>query len=157
MVASPVAAHPRRWRPATPSNRECRRPRLGERRTHERLHGTPLLLAVLAISVADIAFAVDSIPAALAVTRDAGVIWTANAFALLGLGALLALVEILVRSFRFLDKTIALILAFVGLKILLAEVVHVSDIASLAVIETVVTATSLSVMVTVPLDGEPIV
>ena len=72
-----------------------------------RLHATPLLLTVVAVIVADIAFAVDSIPAALAVTRDAGVIWTANAFALLGLGALLALVDILARRFRYLDKTIA--------------------------------------------------
>jgi tellurite resistance protein TerC len=52
-----------------------------------RLYGTPLLLVVLAIVVADIAFAVDSIPAAFAVTRDPVVIWTANAFALLGLGS----------------------------------------------------------------------
>ena len=58
-----------------------------------RLYGTPLLLVVVAIIVADIAFAVDSIPAAFAVTRDPVVIWTANAFALLGLGSLLALVE----------------------------------------------------------------
>ena len=98
------------------------------------LHATPLLLAVVAMIVADIAFAVDSIPAALAVTRDAGVIWTANAFALLGMGALLALVDILARRFRYLDKTIAVVLAFVGLKILLADVVHVGDLASLAII-----------------------
>ena len=73
-----------------------------------RLHGTPLLLVVFAIIAADIAFAVDSIPAAFAVTRDAEVIWTANAFALLGLGSLLALVDMLVRRFRYLDETIAL-------------------------------------------------
>ena len=79
---------------------------------------TPLLLAIVAIVVADIAFAVDSIPAALVVTRDPVVIWTANAFALLGLGALLALVDILVRRFPLpADATIAVILAFVGLKI----------------------------------------
>ena len=79
---------------------------------------------VISIVLADIAFAIDSVPAALAVTRDAGVIWTANAFALLGLGAFLALVDLLVRRFRYLDETIALILGFVGLKILLADVVH---------------------------------
>jgi tellurite resistance protein TerC len=62
------------------------------------------------------------------------VIWTANAVALLGLGSLVALVDILVRRFRYLDKTIALILAFVGIKILAADVVHVSDLGSLAVI-----------------------
>ena len=99
-----------------------------------RLFGTPLLLVVVAIIGADIAFAVDSIPAAFAVTRDPVVIWTANAFALLGLGSLLVLVEILVRRFRYLDKTIALILAFVGIKILIADLVHISDLGSLAVI-----------------------
>jgi tellurite resistance protein TerC len=99
-----------------------------------RLYGTPLLLVVVAIIVADIAFAVDSIPAAFAVTRDPVVIWTANAFALLGLGSLLALVDILVRRFRYLDETIALILAFVGIKILTADLVHISDLGSLAVI-----------------------
>jgi tellurite resistance protein TerC len=96
--------------------------------------GTPLLLAVVAIIAADIAFAVDSIPAAFAVTRDPVVIWTANAFALLGLGSLLALVDILVRRFRYVDETIALILAFVGVKILAAELVNISDVASLAII-----------------------
>jgi tellurite resistance protein TerC len=105
-------------------------------REEGRVFGTPLLLVVVAIVAADIAFAVDSIPAAFAVTRDAAVIWSANAFALLGLGSLLALVEILVRRFRFVDETIALILAFVGLKILVSDFVHISDLVSLAVIAT---------------------
>jgi tellurite resistance protein TerC len=99
-----------------------------------RLYGTPLLPAVAAIVVTDVAFAVDSIPAAFAVTHDPVVIWTANAFALLGLGSLVAIVDVLVRRFRYLAKTIALILAFVGTKILAADVVHVSDLGSLAVI-----------------------
>ena len=99
-----------------------------------RLYGTPLLLVVIAIIVADLAFAVDSIPAAFAVTRDPLVIWTANAFALLGLGSLLALVDILVRRFRYVGKTIAVILAFVGIKILTADLVHISDLGSLVVI-----------------------
>jgi tellurite resistance protein TerC len=99
-----------------------------------RLHGTPLLIVVISIVLADIAFAIDSVPAALAVTRDAGVIWTANAFALLGLSAFLALVDILVQRFRYVDATIALILGFVGLKILLADVVPIGDLASLAAI-----------------------
>jgi tellurite resistance protein TerC len=99
-----------------------------------RLYGTPLLLVVISIILADIAFAIDSVPAALAVTHDAGVIWTANAFALLGLGAFLALVDLLVRRFRYLDETIALILGFVGVKILVHDVVPVGDVASLAII-----------------------
>lgn len=64
-----------------------------------------LRLVMIVVVAADIAFAVDSIPAAFAVTRDPLVIWTANAFALLGLGSLLALVEILVRRFRYIDET----------------------------------------------------
>jgi tellurite resistance protein TerC len=103
-------------------------------REEGRRYGTPLLLVVVAIVAADIAFAVDSIPAAFGVTRDAVVIWTANAFALLGLGSLLAVVEILVRRFRYLDETIALILAFVGIKILIADVVEISDVVSLVII-----------------------
>jgi tellurite resistance protein TerC len=99
-----------------------------------RLEGTPFLITAVAIVLADIAFAVDSIPAAFSVTRNAGVIWTANAFALLGLGALLILVDILVRRFRYIGKTIAVILAFVGLKILLEDVVHIGDLAALGTI-----------------------
>ena len=99
-----------------------------------RLYATPLLLTVLAIVAADIAFAIDSIPAAFSVTRDAAIIWTANAFALLGLRALLALVDDLVRRFRYLGKTIAVVLAFVGLKILLASVIAIGDLTTLLVI-----------------------
>jgi tellurite resistance protein TerC len=117
-----------------------------------RRYGTPLLLAAVGIIAADIAFAVDSIPAALAVTRDPAVIWTANAFALLGLGALLALIEILVRRFRYLGKTVALILAFVGLKILAAELVHISDVASLAVIAGLIGAGVIASLVADRLD-----
>jgi tellurite resistance protein TerC len=104
-----------------------------------RRYGTPLLLVVVAIMVADIAFAVDSIPAAFSVTHDPVVIWTANAFALLGLGSLLVLVELLVRRLRYLDETIALILGFVGIKILAADLVHIGDLGSLAVIVALLT------------------
>jgi len=103
-------------------------------REEGRLYGTPLLLVVAAIILADLAFAVDSIPAAFAVTHDAMVIWTANAFALLGLGSLLALVDVLARRLRYLNKTIALILAFVGIKILAEDLVHIGELGSLAVI-----------------------
>ncbi|MDX6564072.1 MAG: tellurite resistance protein TerC, partial [Gaiellales bacterium] len=99
-----------------------------------RLYGTPLLLVIISIVLADIAFAIDSVPAALSVTRDAGVIWSANAFALVGLGSFLALVDLLVRRFRYVDETIALILGFVGLKILTADLLPIGDLASLAVI-----------------------
>jgi tellurite resistance protein TerC len=129
-AASPALRLVRRAIPTTPDFR-------GRRllvREDGHLHGTPLLLVVVAIIAADIAFAIDSIPAAFAVTHDPVVIWSANAFALLGLASLLAVLEILVRRFRYLDETIALILAFVGTKILVADLVHIGDLASLAII-----------------------
>jgi tellurite resistance protein TerC len=102
---------------------------------------------------ADIAFAVDSIPAAFAVTRDPVVIWTANAFALLGLGSLLVLVDLLVRRFRYIDESIALVLAFVGLKILAADLVHVGDLGSLAVVAAILASGIVASLVADRLDA----
>ena len=79
-----------------------------------RLHTTPLFVCLAAIVAADIAFAVDSIPAAFAITRDPFLIWMGNVFALLGLRALFVLVEGLIRRFRYLDETIAIVLGAVG-------------------------------------------
>ena len=107
---------------------------------------------VVAIIAADIAFAVDSIPAAFAVTRDPVVIWSANAFALLGLGSLLVLVELLIRRLRYLDETIALILGFVGIKILAADLVHISDAASLAVIGALLAGGTVASLISDRLD-----
>jgi tellurite resistance protein TerC len=103
-------------------------------REHGRWTATPLLLALGSMVAADIAFAVDSIPAAFAITTDSFAIWVANAFALLGLRSLFALVEELVRRFRYLDETIAVVLAVVALKLLLQDVVHVGPVASLAIV-----------------------
>jgi len=93
---------------------------------------TPLFLCLAAIVFADIAFAVDSIPAAFAITRDSMIIWIANAFALLGLRALFVLVEGLIRRMRFLDETIAVVLALVGVKLLVEDLYKIGPIASLA-------------------------
>ena len=109
--------------PISPASRSRHRRLPGRRlfvREAGRRYGTPLLLVVVAIIVADIAFAVDSIPAAFAVTHDPLVIWTANAFALLGLGSLLALVELLVRRFRYSTRR-SRCPRFVGIKILAAD------------------------------------
>lgn len=95
---------------------------------------TPIFLCLAAIMAADIAFAVDSIPAAFAITQEALIIWMANVFALMGLRALFVLVEGLMRRFRYLDETIAFVLAIVGIKILIEDVVHVSPGVSLAIV-----------------------
>jgi tellurite resistance protein TerC len=99
-----------------------------------RRHATPLFLCLAAVVFADIAFAIDSIPAAFAITRDPFLIWMGNVFALLGLRALFVLVEGLIRRFRYLDETIAVVLGVVGVKLLIEDVVHIGPVASLAII-----------------------
>jgi tellurite resistance protein TerC len=95
---------------------------------------TPLFLCLAAIVAADIAFAVDSIPAAFAITTDAVLIWMGNVFALLGLRALFVLVEGLIRRFRYLDETIAVVLALVAVKLLIEDLYKIGPEASLAMV-----------------------
>jgi tellurite resistance protein TerC len=97
-------------------------------------HATPLFLCLAAVVAADIAFAVDSIPAAFAITRDSVLIWMGNVFALLGLRALFVLVEGLIRRFRYLDETIAIVLAAVAVKLLIEDIYKIGPVASLAIV-----------------------
>jgi tellurite resistance protein TerC len=95
-------------------------------------HVTPLFLCLVAMIFADIAFAIDSIPAAFAITTDGFLIWMGNVFALLGLRALFVLVQALMKRFRYLDETIAVVLALVGVKLLIEDLIKISPEASLA-------------------------
>ena len=95
---------------------------------------TPMALALVAVVAADIAFAIDSIPAAFAITDNALVIWTANGFALLGLRALFALVEELVKRFRYLNQTVAVVLGVVAVKLLIQDLWKVPALISLAIV-----------------------
>ena len=97
-------------------------------------HVTPIFLCLAAIVAADIAFAVDSIPAAFAITRDSVLIWMGNVFALLGLRALFVLVEGLIRRFRYLDETIAVVLALVAVKLLIEDIYKIGPVGSLAIV-----------------------
>jgi TerC family integral membrane protein len=99
-----------------------------------RRYATPIFLCLAAIVFADIAFAIDSIPAAFAITRDPLLIWLGNVFALLGLRALFVLVESLIARFRYLDETIAIVLGLVGVKLLIEDLVKVGPAESLVVI-----------------------
>jgi tellurite resistance protein TerC len=94
----------------------------------------PLMICLGAVVLADIAFAVDSIPAAFGITRDPFVIWMGNVFALLGMRALFVLVEGLARRFRYLDETIAVVLGIVGVKLLIEDLVKIGPLPSLAII-----------------------
>jgi tellurite resistance protein TerC len=80
---------------------------------------TPLLAVVVAIEAADLVFAVDSVPAVLAVSDDAFIVYSSNAFAILGLRALYFLLSGLLERFHYLSKGLSIILAFIGVKLIL--------------------------------------
>jgi len=103
-------------------------------RASGRTAATPLLVALVAIAVTDVVFALDSIPAVFGVTRDLFVVFTSNAFAVLGLRALYFLLAGSVDRFAYLKPGIALLLVFIGVKMLLSPLVHLPVWVSLAVI-----------------------
>jgi tellurite resistance protein TerC len=104
---------------------------------------TPLLLVVLVVEWSDLVFAIDSIPAIFAVTRDPFLIYSSNVFAILGLRALFFVLASMLDKFVYLKPAVAFILVFVGLKMTLSSWIHVPTLLSLAVI---VTALSVAVV-----------
>ena len=109
--------------------------RMGGRRV-----ATPLLLALVVVEVSDLVFAVDSIPAVFAVTRDPFIVYTSNAFAILGLRSLYFFLADLKDRFRYLTHGLSIVLVFVGLKLLLGDSLHLPPWVSLAVIAVVLGA-----------------
>jgi tellurite resistance protein TerC len=103
-------------------------------RENGRRMATPLLAALLLVATFDVVFAIDSIPAIFAITRDEFIVFAANAFSLLGLMSLYFLLAGMAQKFRYLNVGLAAILVFVGLKMLLSDVYHVPTLASLAFI-----------------------
>ncbi|MBI5434433.1 MAG: TerC family protein [Planctomycetes bacterium] len=99
-----------------------------------KLVATPLFLALLVVEATDVVFAVDSIPAIFAITQDPFIVFTSNIFAILGLRSLYFLLAGVIHKFRYLKLGLALVLVFVGGKMLLADVYKVPVGASLAVI-----------------------
>ncbi|GGP98477.1 tellurium resistance protein TerC [Streptomyces pseudogriseolus] len=118
---------------------------------------TPLLAVVAAIEAADLVFAVDSVPAVLAVSSDVFIVYTSNAFAILGLRALYFMLAGLLDRFHYLSYGLALILGFIGVKLVLqathetvsTAVPEIPSLVSLAVI-VVVLAVSITVSVLRP-------
>src|SRR5580704_10385663 len=98
---------------------------------------TPLFVALVAIEVTDLVFALDSIPAVFGVTTDLFVVFTSNAFAVLGLRALYFLLAGSVDRFAYLKQGIALLLVFIGTKMLISPLVHLPVWMSLAAIAVV--------------------
>jgi tellurite resistance protein TerC len=105
---------------------------------------TPLLGALALVATFDVVFAVDSIPAIFAVTREVFVVYAANAFSLLGLAALYFVLAGMMGRFRYLNLGLAIVLVFVGAKMLVSDVYKVPVYASLAVIVLTLTAATLA-------------
>jgi tellurite resistance protein TerC len=97
-------------------------------------YATPLLLVLAAIEATDLVFAVDSIPAIFAITSDPFIVYTSNIFAILGLRAMYFLLADVVTRFQYLKVGLALVLMFVGAKMLVADVYKVPVVVSLAVV-----------------------
>ncbi|HET7487332.1 MAG TPA: TerC family protein [Acidimicrobiales bacterium] len=127
-------------RRVVPSTGEYDGQRLFTRRTG-RLLATPLLAVLVLIETTDVVFAVDSIPAILAVSHEPFLVFASNAFAILGLRALYFCLAGMAGRFRYLNAGLGVILAFVGTKMLLLEVVHLPASVSLAVIAAVLAVT----------------
>lgn len=111
---------------------------------------TPLLLVVAMVGLTDVIFAVDSIPAIFAVTTDPFIVLTSNVFAILGLRAMYFLLAATAARFHLLSYGLAVVLVFIGAKMLLVEVVTIPVTASLAVVVVVLAVTMALSLKTAP-------
>jgi tellurite resistance protein TerC len=95
---------------------------------------TPLFVALIIIELTDILFALDSIPAILAITADPFIVFSSNILAILGLRSMYFLISRMLAKFRFINYSLVVILAFVGLKMLFSHFIHLPEWVSLTVI-----------------------
>ena len=95
---------------------------------------TPLFVALVIVELTDILFALDSIPAILAITADPFIVFTSNIFAILGLRSMYFLISRMLQKFRFINYSLVVILAYVGLKMLFSHQIEIPEWLSLTVI-----------------------
>lgn len=107
-------------------------------------YATPMLAVLLALETTDILFAVDSIPAVLAISKDPFIVYTSNVFAILGLRSLFFAISGLMKLFHLLHYGLAAILSFVGIKMLIEDFFHMPVAASLLVIASILVVSILS-------------
>jgi tellurite resistance protein TerC len=119
------------------------------------VYATPLLLVLISIEATDVVFAVDSIPAVFGVTQDVFIVYTSNIFAVFGLRALCFLVASLVRRLRFLNPALAIVLAFVGGKMLIADRYKISNWVSLMIVGGLILGAALLSLLTTPKEEKP--
>jgi tellurite resistance protein TerC len=121
-----------------------------------RRRATPMLAALVLVATFDVVFAVDSIPAIFAVTRETFVVYAANAFSLLGLASLYFVLAGMIGRFRYLNVGLAVVLVFVGAKMTLADVFDIPVFVSLAVVVfTLAAAVAASVLRPAHAEVEP--
>ncbi|MFN4770371.1 MAG: TerC family protein [Candidatus Kapaibacterium sp.] len=106
-------------------------------RIDKRWFATPLFIVVLVVEITDLVFAIDSIPAILAISRDPFIVYTSNAFAILGLRSLFFALAGLLNLLQYLKYGLSVVLMFIGSKMVLAEWVHISTGVSLLVVVSV--------------------
>src|SRR3981081_2209577 len=133
---NPVVNAVRRWIPVT---EDYVGGRFFVRRGQEtsQIYATPLLLVLLVIETTDVLFAVDSIPAVLAITLNAFIVYSSNVFAILGLRSMYFAVAGLMKIFRFLHYGLAVVLILIGLKMLTADYLRISTLATLGTVAAV--------------------
>lgn len=119
----------------------------------KRRFATPLFIAVLVVEVSDLIFAVDSIPAVFAVTQDPFIVYTSNVFAILGLRSLYFALAAIMDKFHYLQFGLALILSFIGAKMLVKDFLH--DIPSWVTLSIVLGTLVLSVVASVIWPPKP--
>lgn len=133
---NPMVKALRGWIPVTPAY-EGGRFFIRNREDNGRLYATPLLVVLLVIETTDVLFAVDSIPAVLAITLNAFIVYTSNVFAILGLRSMYFAVAGLMKVFRFLHYGLAVILILVGVKMLLSDYFQIPILVTLGVVAAV--------------------
>jgi tellurite resistance protein TerC len=141
-------------RRVVPSTSEYDGQKIFTRHNGRRL-ATPLFAVLVMVESTDLAFAVDSIPAILAVAREQFIVFSSNAFAILGLRALYFCLAGMAGRFRYLNVGLGVVLAFVGVKMLLSDVYHLPTWASLVVIMVVLTTAVLASLRAERRDPDP--
>jgi tellurite resistance protein TerC len=126
-------------------------------RENGHLMATPLFAVLILVEATDVVFAVDSVPAILAVSREQFLVLSSNAFAILGLRALYFAFAGMKDRFQYLDYGLAAILAFVGVKMIIARWYHIPTWASLTVIVVVLAVAIWLSLRRAPVEGDPAV
>ncbi len=119
------------------------------------LYATPLFIVLMMIETTDLVFALDSIPAVLAISTDSFIVYTSNVFAILGLRALYFALAGIMKLFHYLNYGLGLILIFVGAKMMLADLVKIPIAVALGVVALVLSASILLSIVFPAEKGEP--